>query len=114
MALKFFKELFGGSEIDAVAEQLVNELTRRYPPVMAKGEGRKLSPQAVTNILEAVIGKAVSKSQEWDLGVVGKAKLGNGVKWALKEKGYPDKFIEIVTEALVVYMTRRAAEAPKT
>jgi hypothetical protein len=97
-----------------VAEQLVNELTRRYPPVMAKGEGRKLSPQAVTNILETVIGKAVSKSQEWDLGVVGKAKLGNGVKWALKEKGYPDKFIEIVTEALVVYMTRRAAEAPKT
>ena len=89
MALKFFKELFGGSEIDAVAEQLVNEL------------------------LEAVIGKAVSKSQEWDLGVVGKAKLGNSVKWALKEKGYPDKFIEVVTEGLVVYMTRRSSEVSK-
>jgi hypothetical protein len=113
MAFKFFKELFGGSEINAVAEQLVNELTRRYPPVMAKGEGRKLSPQAVTNILEAVIGKAVSKSQEWDLRVVGKAKLGNSVKWALKEKGYPDKFIEVVTEGLVVYMTRRSSEVSK-
>ena len=47
------------------------------------------------------------------MGVVGKAKLGNSVKWALKEKGYPDKFIEVVTEGLVVYMTRRSSEVSK-
>jgi hypothetical protein len=75
---------------------------------MASGEGRKLSPQAVTNIVEAIVGKAVSKSQEWNLGVVGKARLGNSMRWAMKERGYPEAFIELVTEALVVYMTRRA------
>jgi hypothetical protein len=26
----------------------------------------------------------------------------------MKERGYPEAFIELVTEALVVYMTRRA------
>lgn len=108
MPLKFIKELFGKSEISVVAEQLANELTRRYPPAMATGEGRKLSPQAVTNILESIITKAVNKSQEWDLGVVGKAKLGNSLRWALKDKGYPEKFIETVVEALVVYLSRRA------
>ncbi len=111
MSLKFFKELFGKSEIASVAEQLANELSRRYPPAMASGEGRRLSPQAVTNILESVINKAVTKSHEWDLGVVGKAKLGNNLRWALKDKGYPDKFIEMVTEALVVYLARRAKAA---
>ena len=113
MPLKFLKGLFGKSEINTVAEQLANELSRRYPPAMATGEGRRLSPQAVTNILESVINKAVTKSQEWDLGVIGKAKLGNSLKWALKDKGYPEKFIEMVTEALVVYLTRKADHQPK-
>lgn len=108
MALKFFKDLFGKSEIATVAQQLADELARRYPPVMASGEGRRLSPQAVTNILESVINKAVTKSHEWDLGVLGKAKLGNDLRWALKEKGYPETFIEMITEALVVYLARRA------
>lgn len=111
MPIKFLKELFGQSDIATVAEQLANELSRRYPPAMASGEGRKLSPQAVTNILESVINKAVTKSQEWDLGVVGKAKLGNSLRWALKEKGYPEKFIEMVTEALVVYLGRQGNQS---
>jgi hypothetical protein len=76
---------------------------------MASGEGRKLSPQAVTNIVEAVIGKAVNKSQEWQLGVVGKARLGNSMRWALKERGYPQAFVDVVVEALVVYVTGLAA-----
>lgn len=106
MPIKFIKELFGKSDIDIVAVQLVNELSRRYPPNMASGDGRRLSPQAVTNILESVINKAVTKSQEWNLGVVGKAKLGNNVRWALKDKGYPDKFVDTVVEAIVVYLSR--------
>jgi len=111
MPIKFIKELFGKSDIANVAEQLANELSRRYPPAMASGEGRKLSPKAVTNILESVLNKAVSKSQEWDLGVAGKAKLGNDLRWALKDKGYPEKFIEMVTEALVVYLSGRGKKA---
>jgi hypothetical protein len=97
------------SAIDTLVESLVNELLRRYPPAMASGEGRRLSQQAVINIIESVIGKAVVKSKEWDLGIVGKAKLGNAFKWALKEKGYPDKFIAVITEALIVYVTRKSA-----
>lgn len=111
MPIKFIKELFGKSDIANVAEQLANELSRRYPPAMASGEGRKLSPKAVTNILESVLNKAVSKSQEWDLGVAGKAKLGNDLRWALKDKGYPEKFIEMVTEALVVYLSNQGKKA---
>lgn len=106
MFVSLWRRIRGPSTIDVTVEALVRELLRRYPPSMATGEGRRLSPQAVTNILEAVIGKAVTKSQELNLGVIGKARLSNGFKWALKENGYPDRFIDVVTEALVVYVTR--------
>jgi hypothetical protein len=108
MFRKLLQRFWAPSGINSTAEALVRELVRRYPPSMASGEGRRLSPQAVTNILEAVIGKAVAKSQELELGVVGKARLSNNFKWALKEQGYPEAFIDLVTEALVVYMTRAA------
>jgi hypothetical protein len=98
------------SEIERTVEALVGELLRRYPPQMASGEGRRLSPQAVSNILEAVINKAVTKSRELQLGVMGKARLGTEFKFALKEKGYPDKFVEVATEALVVYVSRKPVE----
>jgi hypothetical protein len=104
---RLLSKFTGASAIDGLVDSLVNELMRRYPPSMATGEGRRLSQQAVTNILESVINKAVTKSKEWELGVVGKAKLGNSFKWALKEKGYPEKFIDVVTEALIVYVTRK-------
>jgi hypothetical protein len=108
MFRKLLQRFSAPSGINSTVEALVRELVRRYPPSMASGEGRRLSPQAVTNILEAVIGKAVAKSQELELGVVGKARLSNNFKWALKEQGYPEAFIDLVTEALVVYMTRAA------
>jgi hypothetical protein len=108
MFRKLLQRFSAPSGINSTVEALVRELVRRYPPSMASGEGRRLSPQAVTNILEAVIGKAVAKSQELELGVVGKARLSNNFKWALKDQGYPEPFIDLVTEALVVYMTRAA------
>ncbi|GAB3365570.1 MULTISPECIES: hypothetical protein [Giesbergeria] len=105
-----FAKLFGkstGPSIQNVVDALVQELLRRYPPSMASGEGRRLSPQAVTNILEQVINKAVVKATELQLGWFGKAKLANSFRWSLKDRGYPEKFIEVLTEALIVYVTRQ-------
>lgn len=102
-----FDRIFGNTQqIQAVVAGCLAELSRRYPPSMATGEGRRLSPQAVTNILESVIGKVVTQTQQLRLGWMGKAKLANDLKWALSEKGYPEKFIEVFIEAVIVYVTR--------
>ncbi|MFM2067139.1 MAG: hypothetical protein RLZZ584_2048 [Pseudomonadota bacterium] len=111
LQMSWFKSLFGPSRFDTLADTLATELTRRYPPAMANGEGRKLSPQAVSNIVEGVLNKAVSKTQEWRLGVIGKARMGNALRWALEERGYPKPFVELVVEALIVYVTRNAGQA---
>ena len=102
-----FEHIFGDAQqIQSIVDGCLKEISRRYPPSMATGEGRRLSPQAVTNILESVIGKVVTQSQELRLGWMGKAKLANDLKWALNEKGYPEKFIDMFIEAVIVYVTR--------
>jgi hypothetical protein len=60
-------------------------------------------------VLEETLAKGAEFQREHRLGMFGKAKLANEFKWQLKELGYSEKFIDIATEGLMVYITRGAA-----
>ena len=62
-------------------------------------------------MLEETLQQAADFQREHKLGMLGKAKLGNEFKWRLKELGYSEKFIEVATEGLMVYVTRGASPA---
>ncbi len=98
--------LFSATEVERFAKDLALELERRYSPTMEKGEDRKISAKGISNILESLYQKAVNFKQEKKLGFIRTAKLGNSFRWELKELGYSEKFIEVATEGLVVYLTR--------
>lgn len=103
--------LFGsvsGKQIDEFAKSLVQELSRRYPPALDQGGQRKLSQKRLTSILEETFNKATEFKAQHKLGVYKKARLGNTFRWELKELGYSDKFVEVATEGLVVYISRKA------
>lgn len=102
--------LFGsvsGKQVDEFAKSLVQELAKRYPPAMDKEGERKLSQKRLTAILEDTYAKAVDFRQQHKLGVYKKARLGNTFRWELQEMGYSGKFVEMATEGLVVYITRK-------
>jgi hypothetical protein len=102
--------LFGsvsGKQVDEFAKSLVQELAKRYPPAMDKEGERKLSQKRLTAILEDTYAKAVDFRQQHKLGVYKKARLGNTFRWELQEMGYSEKFVEMATEGLVVYITRK-------
>ncbi|NJK42488.1 MAG: hypothetical protein HC937_01785 [Aquincola sp.] len=40
---------------------------------------------------------------------MGKAKLGNAFRWELTELGYRKDFVELATEAVIVYLSRKKA-----
>ncbi len=104
--------LFGsvsGKDIDVFAKGLVQDLAKRYPPALDKGSERKISQKRLTTILEDTFNRAQQFNRENRLGMFKKAKLGNTFKWELKEMGYEEKFIEMATEGLIVYLTRGAA-----
>lgn len=99
--------LFSGKEVKEFAIQLAAEVARRYSPAMEKGEDRKISAKGISNILEEAYQKAVDFKREQRLGFIRTAKLGNTFRWELKELGYSESFVEVVTEGLIVYLTRK-------
>ena len=102
--------LFGtvsSKEVDAFAVGLAQDLAKRYPPALDKGSERKISQKRLTSILESTFDRAKEFKVQHKLGVYKKARLGNTFRWELQEMGYSDKFIEVATEGLIVYITRK-------
>lgn len=101
--------LFGGKDLEDFAKSLAQEIVKRFPPALANDPQRMVSPKRLTAIIEEVGEKAQRFQSENKLGMFKKAALGNTFQWELKEMGYNEKFVEVATEALIVYITRRPA-----
>jgi len=102
--------LFGKSDsvsVDDFARELANELAKRYPPAMDDDQDKKITSARLTKILEDLYAKVSEYKKNHKLGVYKKAKLGNSFKWELKELGYTEEFIDLATEGLVVYVTKK-------
>jgi len=102
--------LFGsvsGKQIDDFAKNLALELSKRYPAALDQGGERRISLKRLTAILEDTFRRATEFRQQHKLGVYKKARLGNTFRWELENMGYSKKFIELATEGLIVYITRK-------
>lgn len=101
-----------GPDIDGFAKQLAGELSSRYPASVEQSTQKRISVNRVTRLLEETFAQAEAFKNEHRLGWVKKAKLGNSFRWELKALGYSEKFIEVATEGLIVYITRKATATP--
>lgn len=97
-----------GRDVDDFAKSLAQAIAKRYPPALDKSPERRVSPNRITKVLEDAMEQASSFAANQRLGVYKKAKLANSFKWQLRELGYSEKFVEVATEGLVVYVTRRS------
>ena len=100
-------KLFSGSDVDQFAKDLAKDIGERYPAAIANDPGRKVSANRLTAILEEAFSRASEFAAQNKLGYFKKAKLGNTFRWELKDMGYDDKFIDVATEGLIVYVTRK-------
>jgi hypothetical protein len=100
------KSLFSTKHINEFAHELADSLAKRYPPVLDVTPEKRISANRLTKVLEETLARAVEFQREHRLGTFGKAKLGNEFKWRLRELGYSEKFIDVATEGLMVYVTR--------
>ena len=102
---------FSSKDIDQFAKTLAVEISKRYPPSLDQAKEKKISQNRIARVLEDAYNKAVEFKTEKALGVYRKARLGNTFRWELTELGYSKPFVEMATEGLIVYMTRKAAPA---
>lgn len=106
--------LFGGvsgKQIDEFAKTLAESVAKRYPPALDKAAAKKMSVNRITKVLEDAYDRAVEFQRDNRLSVYKKARLGNSFRWELKDLGYSSGFVEVATEGLIVYITRRAKAA---
>ena len=99
--------LFQKAPITQFAAQLAEEITKRYPQHVDADPAKRPSVNRLTRIVEDACKKARAFQDEHKLGWVGKARLGNAFRWALKERGYRQDFIDLATEALIVYISKK-------
>jgi hypothetical protein len=99
---------FSGGAVAGFARDLAENVAKRYPPSLDISPEKRVSEARLTRVLEETLAKAVEFQREHKLGMLGKAKLANEFKWQLKELGYSEKFIDVATEGLMVYITRGA------
>ncbi|MEO8849351.1 MAG: hypothetical protein ABI440_12090 [Casimicrobiaceae bacterium] len=92
-------KIFDTTEIDAFANVLAADLARRYPPASEKRTDAGAQNQ-LNVILQGLGVRAARFRDQQKLGIYGKAKLANVFKWKLKEAGFTDGFIHVVTKEL--------------
>jgi len=91
-------------EIDAFADSVVVELTQRVPLNMLRKEGGKADKRfsRMTDVISDQV-RAFARSQRPN--VYQRARLGNRVKWALKDADYPEPFVDAFVTELVTLVT---------
>ena len=92
------------STIQDFATKVADEIVRKLPPNTRLT--REPSAARISTVLELAFKKSNAFIQENDLGILGKARLGNSFRWALKERGYNDDFIYVATEGLLVLSSK--------
>lgn len=92
---------FDTAEVDRLADTVVADVTRRVPPSSLTRESAKRFSRMTEVISDQV--RAFARSQRPN--IYKRARLGNRVKWALKDAGYPEAFVDAFTTELVTLVT---------
>ena len=93
-------ESFSTRNVREFAENLAQDLAKRYPPAIANSPTQMVSQQRLSVILEAIFARAAEFKRENQLGWYKKARLDNIFRRELEEMGYEEKFIAVVKEGL--------------
>ena len=98
---------FNCKEVDAFADGVVADLSKRVPPSAIESPAKKTAERLYrTN--DMIFTRAEAFARGACPNFYQRAHLGNRVKWALKEAGYPGEFIDALTFELVKVVTLAA------
>ena len=98
---------FDATEAKAFGETLAQMLIERTPADDTIGKGRLTKKhEAMLHQLERHVSKF---RDEHTLNIYKKAQLGNRFKWTLKDKGYDDAYIDLLTNWLMLQLQGKVA-----
>ncbi|MDB5814911.1 MAG: hypothetical protein JWN23_2028 [Rhodocyclales bacterium] len=104
--IKLFR-LFNHEAEKTLALELAAHFVKNIPPKLMDQRRQVLSANKVSRLLEQAFEKAKDHQEKVGMGFIKRAILANMFKWELKNNGYPQDFIEVATEGLVVELSRK-------
>jgi hypothetical protein len=93
---------FDTTEVDRLADTVLAELTERVPLSSLRKESQAKRFSRMTEVISDQV-RAFARAQRPNF--YKRARLGNRVKWALKDAGYPEAFVDAFTTELVTLVT---------
>ena len=95
---------FDTKEVDAFAAAIVAEVAGRFPPEKIDLPDKK-ALERLRRMNDSISGRVREFARGKRLNFYKRARLGNQVKWAMKEAGYPDGFVDAFTYELVTLVS---------
>lgn len=108
----FIARLFNHDAEKALAKELSAQLIKNLSPKLMSERRQVLSVNKVSRLLEQSYEIAKAYQSTHKLGMIKRAVLANSFRWELKACGYPDDFISVATEGLVVELGKKARLSP--
>lgn len=99
--------MFNFDQEKTFASSLVEQLAKDLPPSLLENKRKILSVNKITRLLENTCDACRDYQKENKIGFLKRVILLNTFKWEMKNKGYPDDFIETATESLIVHLTAK-------
>lgn len=87
------------------ANEMVEKIARQFPPASEKQLAKKGVQKRLEAILENIMSDLERFQKEAGLGWIGKARVGNSLRWKLIELGYSKQFSDALTEAVIRNIT---------
>jgi hypothetical protein len=103
---------FNSQEVDKFSDWLIAEIIKRYPPEGLDTDSKK-SSQRLKKVLDSLFQRIEAFAEKNVLNVYQRARLGNRVKWAMRDAGYPLPFSESFTHEVVTVITVMNARTKK-
>ncbi len=95
---------FNTKELDQFADSLLAELLERVPPSGERLSGTKAFERVVRSF-GATFQRIDAFARTQRLNVYKKAHFANRMRWALREAGYPEDFVDTMTRELLMHLS---------
>ena len=103
----FFVRLFNHDDEKALARDLAAQIAKNLSPKLMSERRQVLSAKKISRLLEQSYEAAKTYQSSHKLGMIKRAILVNNFRWELKSSGYPEDFINVATEGLLVELTKK-------
>lgn len=113
----FVTRLFNHNAEKALAKDISAQIVKNLSPKLMNERRQVLSANKISRLLEQSYEIAKAYQSTHKLGTVKRAVLANTFRWELKSAGYPEDFINVATEGLIIELGKKplpkAIKTPK-